>query len=404
MNTPEVSIVSLDDGQMIELILECQSRLIFIAPGVSVPVAEALAKSWIKIGPEGVSILLDVDPEVCRLGYGSFEGIATLQTTAHQLGTTVNHRPGIRVGIVLTDRTTLVFSPIPLLIEAESTALPRPNAVRLDVLTPDAWPEASTIQKQAQDLIEGSEPVEPGRLEEVAKDLAENPPQKFDLARIVRVFNARFQFVEFELSGLLISRMRVPIPLDLMGLAKDQATQELLQSTFRLVREDSDISGKNILDIKKEIAHRYLTLLKGYGVVCMRVNKEDFLKEVADLRKQIEQFQMQVESQLQAEMNANKERLAEALFPAVYANRPERWTRFIGPQPSKSEVRDCLVNDLNRCFGSARKLISKMKVTVTFKDVTYESLCDPEFVEIAKRAIPSLRILHEEYVAARAQD
>jgi len=348
MSPPQVSVVSLDDGQLIELINRAESNLLFVSPGVSTLVADALAKKWLEIGPDAVSILIDVDPEVCRLGYGTIEGIELLQRIAQQLGRKVYHRPGIRVGLVVTDRATLIFSPIPLLIEAESAPLPRPNALLLDATAPDASPALASFKREAQDLIQGGEPIDIVQLEEVTKDLASNPPLKFDLARVVRVFNARFQFVEFELSGLLISRMRAPIPSDLMGLAKDQETQELLHSTFKLVRDDSKVSGEKIFELKKKIADKYLIALKGYGVVCLRVNKDAFLKEVEDLRKQITQFQNVVENQLQSEMDANRATLVKALLPAVCANPPERWTKFIGPKPTKSAVKDHLTQHSSR--------------------------------------------------------
>jgi hypothetical protein len=44
-----------------------------------------------------------------------------------------------------------------------------------------------------------------------------------------------------------------------------------------------------------------------------------------------------------------------------------------------------------------------MKVTVIFKDVTYESLSDPRFIEVAREALPGLQGLHEEYLAAKGR-
>lgn len=404
MSPSQVSVVSLDDGQLIELINRAESNLLFISPGVTKLVAEALARKWGEIGPGAVSILMDVDPEVCRLGYGTVEGLELLQRTAQKMGREIYHRPGIRIGFVVSDRTTMIFSPIPLLIEAESTQLPRPNALLLGASAPGEPSMLARFKQEAEDLIQGGERVGADKLEEVTKDLAANPPLKFDLARVVRVFNAQFQFVEFELSGLLISRMRAPIPSDLMGLAKDPQTQKLLHSTFKLVRDDSKVSGEKIFELKKKISNNYLVPLKGYGVVCLRVNKEALLKEVGDLCDEITHFQHVVENQLQTEMDANRATLVKALLPAVCANPPERWTRFIGPKPSKLAVKDHLLAELNKCFGTAKGLIKDMKANVIFKDVTYESLSDPSFIEIARKAIPSLKALHEEYAAAKAHD
>jgi hypothetical protein len=118
------------------------------------------------------------------------------------------------------------------------------------------------------------------------------------------------------------------------------------------------------------------------------------------LRLKIQAFQQQVAQSLQEEMNANRQRLAAALLPAVAKNPPSRWTKFIGPKPSEAEIRACLDRDLVRSFRSAQDLIKEMKVTVIFKDVTYESLSDRKFIEVARKALPNLNMLHEEYLAA----
>ena len=86
------------------------------------------------------------------------------------------------------------------------------------------------------------------------QNLEANPPVRFDVARKVRVFNARFEFVEFELHGLSLSRKRVPIPSDLMGLAKDPKAQELLRSSFQLIGGNSEVSGDRVTRLKQFIS------------------------------------------------------------------------------------------------------------------------------------------------------
>ena len=44
-----------------------------------------------------------------------------------------------------------------------------------------------------------------------------------------------------------------------------------------------------------------------------------------------------------------------------------------------------------------------MKVNLIFKGVTYESLSDPEFIEVAGKNIPHLKFLYDEFDAARAE-
>ena len=261
----ESEVISLDDSQLIELVQSARRKIFFCGPGMSLPVAKALCEQWIVLGGESVSVLLDVDAETCRLGYSFVEAVKLLHDVASQMGRTIQHRPGLRIGILISDDITVVYSPVPLLIESESGQFPRPNAVRFGPTTPDS---PAVLQQGAEDLIQGSGTVGIDQLDSVNTDLAANPPLRFDLAHIVTVFNARIEFVEFELTGLSISRRRVPIPSDLLGLAKDAKTQNLLHSTVKLIAEDSELSGQRIYRRKKVIADHYLVPLKGYGTSC----------------------------------------------------------------------------------------------------------------------------------------
>ncbi|WCJ60916.1 hypothetical protein NXS98_07290 [Fontisphaera persica] len=105
--------------------------VVFAAPGVSNVVAEALSEAWRRLGAQGVRVILDVDAEVCRLGYGTMEGLQRLQTTAQSLGTMVCEQPGLRLGLLVVDEKVLIYSPTPLLIEAGSSQDKRPNCLVL---------------------------------------------------------------------------------------------------------------------------------------------------------------------------------------------------------------------------------------------------------------------------------
>jgi hypothetical protein len=396
-------IISLDDSQLIALINAADRRLFFAAPGMSLPVAEAICLCWSKMGPDGVQVIVDAEPEICRLGYGSVEALRVLHDTANKLGSAILHRPGIRICILISDDTTLVFSPTPLLIEGGSTQFPHTNGIRFEGRSgvhPDS--PSNPLQAGAQDLIQEGEQVNGSRLERVEKDLAANPPQKFDLAQKVTVFNAQLEFVELELKGFSISKKTVPIPSDLMGLARDEKTQDLLRSTFKLIGKGTEVSEKPVMKLKHKIVKRYLIGLGAYGNVVLRANKPAFEEAVEDLKKSIEEFQKLVREKLQKEMDANRAVLLAALAPSVTANPPGRWTNVLGPHPSEVAVRGRLEKELAKNFGSVDHLIHGMKVKLVFKGVTYELLRDPDFIETAQEKIPDLKFLHEEFDAAKA--
>jgi len=396
------SVISLDDDQLIELIHAARRRLFFAGPGMSLSVANAISKRWNEMGPDGVQIILDADPEICRLGYGDVGAFRVVHETASRLGSALIHRPGIRICLLISDNTTLVFSPTPLLVEGSSSQFPRPNAIRFEGSAGPDPDLASNLLSPAEDLFQGGEQVSSARIEAVAKDLSANPPQEFDLAQKVKVFNAQLEFVELTLTGFSISRMTVPIPPDLMGLARDEQMQNLLRSTFKLIGAGSKVSGEGISELKEQIAKHYLIVLPGYGTVVHRANKPALEEEVENLRKSIEDFQGLVREKLQEEMDANRAKLLAALTPSVIAAPPERWTKFLGPHPSEEAVRAQLDKELLKIFGSADRLIHEMKVKLVFKGVTIELLRDPDFIKTARGKIPGLEFLHVEFDAAKA--
>lgn len=361
--------------------------------------AKELVKKWHELGPRAVQVVLDPDPEVCRLGFGDLSALQLLYNTAAEMGEQILQQQGLRVGVVITDETTTIYSPTARLIEAGGKPGERMNALKLDATILDSALDDSNLHQ----INLQSGPIQQTDVQCTEKDLAANPPLSFDVARKVRVFNARIEFVDFELASLSLSRKRVPIPSDLVGLAKDPKAQRLLRSSFQLIDERSAISGDRVMKLKQFIVKKYLITLPGYGTIIVRNNKEPFQIAVRALEKYVHRFQKQLQKRLQEEIDSNREVLAAALLPAVLRNPPTRWKRFLGERPREEEIALMLRSELKTAFGNADDVFQNMKVKTVFKGVTYESLTDPEFMRVAAGAIPVIDSLHEEFEAAKAK-
>lgn len=394
------SITRFDESKLVEFIGQATRRLVYMAPGMSTRIAKILSEKWKSLGTKSVEVILDVDPEVARMGYGTLEALTQLHATAAELGAVVNCQPGIRIGIIVADDKTLIFAPTPLLIEAGSNQPFHPNAIYLDTLPATIAADLGLGEKANRDRTVGLDAITPNEIKDITTDLEQNPPVKFDVARKVRVFNAHFEFVELELRGGLISRRRVPIPSDLMGLAKEEKAQRLLKSTFQLIDGEGPLSSDQVNRLKELVVRRYLILLPGYGWVVLRRNKPQLEKAVGVLEKYIERYQRRITKRLQDEIDANRSALAQALFPAVRRNPPQRWLKFIGVAAKDEDFRRMLDSDLRDAFGSADEALRKIELRLVFKGVTYELLNDPKFMNIAASAIPSLASLHTEFDAA----
>src|SRR5690606_582210 len=124
--------------------------------------------------------------------------------------------PGLRLCVVVADHRTLIFAPTPQLIEAGPNTTVGANAIYLG--SPSAALERDLSAEGGRPKI-GAEPLTAEDAQRVRCDLEENPPQSFDIARRMRVFNSYYEFVDLELTGVQIDRKQVRIPAHLMGVA-----------------------------------------------------------------------------------------------------------------------------------------------------------------------------------------
>ena len=75
---------------------------------------------------QGITIVLDSDPEVYRLSYGVQATLKTLEAlSSKKAAVNLRLQEGIRIGLVVSDDRTMVFSPTPRMIEAGATTVVR---------------------------------------------------------------------------------------------------------------------------------------------------------------------------------------------------------------------------------------------------------------------------------------
>jgi hypothetical protein len=410
-NGPHVT--NVDDRKLTEWIWSSQRRIVFLAPGLSLEVASTLADAWTRLGRDAVNVILDVDAEVCRLGYGTLEGVNIINATAERLGGAVCHQPGVRIGVLIADDRTLIYSPTPLLIEAESSIPERPNAVEFTSPPATQSPDLGLGPTGPGETRIGSEPLTAGRIASVQQDLQSAPAVRFDLARRVRVFTSQFQFVELGMTGCFISRKRIPVPSRLVGLGGIADVERSFHAHFDLVRNGQlevqkegkrSITERSLLDGRREIERKYLVTLTDYGSVVLRANKDALIKAVEELREEVATFSAGVTQKLEEMIESSRKAVVEALLPAVERNPPAEYTKTQGPSPTKDYLRQKLEKEIERAFGRADELVERMEVKLIFKDVAYESLIDGKFLATARKAMPDVKFLHEEFQATPASE
>lgn len=204
------------DATLVDLITKAKSRLAVIAPALTKPVAEALAKRFREQDRIYLTVILDADPEVYRLGFDDPEALEVIRRASAENFFDLREQQGVRIGIVISDDTTMVYAPVPRNIEAGSTTEEKPNAIVLPGTATERLAEAAGAAEGETEI--GQQGLEPARVEKMQANLKANPPRPFDIARRLNVFTSRVQYVEFKVSNYRLSKRQIKLPDDFVGV------------------------------------------------------------------------------------------------------------------------------------------------------------------------------------------
>ncbi len=417
------TFTSVDDTVLKRVIQQARHRLVFVAPGVRRGVAEALANAMRVIPPESIHLVLDVDAEVCRLGYGDkdLSGLEYLQKAVSQHGLTLNHHPGIRLGLLIADDTTLIYSPTPLSIEAESTQPDKPNGIVLQNEVPPQIADACGLGDERHAALEvGGDPIDTRKVEEVKRDLQDRPAKEFNVARVERVFNSMLHYVDLEIKNYKLTSRSLLLDPELFGV-RDADVVRRLTNRYHLfsdtdaltveipaIGEDGQPDAKRKekfgpLSIDRErsrIKKRFVIEAGTFGLLILRRDVANFEKEIRILEAKIQAYREAVKAHIKKRTDEIVSELLAALSDRLKREPPDRWrSRFFGKQMSDADVKRLFEEEVQ---SQVERVNTDFDPTVffAFKDVTYQTFKMPKFREIldehfGKAAIEKLFSEHD---------
>jgi len=204
------------DAAIISLVENAKTRLVVIAPALTVAIAAALAERFDDMERLDIRVIVDADAEVYRLGFGEREALDVIRNAASRNLLDLRMQPGVRIGVIISDDTTMVFAPVSKNIEAGSDTAEKPNAIVLRDTSADKLASAAGVQRDDQSPSGeiGNAALDPDKVKAMQADLERNPPTKFDIARRLQVFTSRVVYMEFEIKSFALSRKQVPLPED----------------------------------------------------------------------------------------------------------------------------------------------------------------------------------------------
>ncbi len=413
---PEKLFLSLDSSHLACEIGRAVQNVCYAAPGILKEPAEALAECARKIGPEMITVCLDFDERVMRMGYGTLDAVEVLRDAGVEVRTVA----GLRTGLVVIDDTGYIFTPNALYLEADKRSDTALNAMRLSEeqvkealarLSPGAKAiavamartdeERERIREQAVEMP--SEKVEDANFANVQKRLAEAPPANFDVARQVRVYSAYVQYVEIKLTGAAIQRHRFAIPPSIQKLGGSEELKDRLKTTFDLIERDGKLSSKELEDNLDEIRRNFTPSLgKVHGRVVLNAAKPHLEEKLKEFRGKLKAHQETVEKELQGKLDESRKQIIDYYVSKVIEDPPDGM-RGQFPEIGEEEVRKWLDWELEPKFPKAENLLEKMQLDVNYKDVTFETLNREEFIGAIKKAFPLTNWdkAYSDYLAAR---
>lgn len=186
--TSDTFFCHLSSNRIVEIIQNAKGTICYAGPGIQIEPARAMVEASRRLGPEMLTVWVDFDERVMRMGYGDIQAVKLLR----EAGITVSHAPSLRSALIIADGEGYTFTPTPLYLEAEPGTEVR-NALRL---TPEQINEAlarlspaakvialamATSPEEKARILElpaekGSAPVNNSQFEKVAKSLKEVPP------------------------------------------------------------------------------------------------------------------------------------------------------------------------------------------------------------------------------------
>jgi hypothetical protein len=419
----ERTFTNVDDKVLCEVIAQARQRLVFVAPGIRPPVAEALAAAMKDVPTSAIHLVLDVDAEVCRLGYGDkdFKGMEILQVAAAGHGLTVNHHPGIRIGLLIADDTTLIYSPTPESIETESRQPEKPNAIILRKELPAQLANACAVGGEGFATLEvGINRIDARAVEAEKRDLQDRPAKEFNVVRFELVFSSLLHYVELTIEDYKLTTRSVLLNAELLGVRDPEVKRRmsnryhLFSSTDALTVEIPHFGDDAQADTKKakekfgplsidrernRIKKRFVIEAGNFGSLMLRRDVAAFEKEIKILEAKIDAYKQAVKDQIKKRTDEIVNELLAALHEHLKAEPPEHWrSRILGKKFSDADIerlfREEVQSEVNRVNTDFNP-----KVFTAYKDVTYATFQDAKFRELmesrfGKKTIDSLFTEH----------
>ena len=397
----------VDEEQLAEWIDGSTGAIRYLGPAITDALAQKILAAEKRTGQRN-RILIELDDEVDRSGYGQTAGVRTL----HNQHVAIQHRNGLRVAALTAPGVGVVWSPIAERIDpiervsvngiwmegaelgelqrwmrrmmgekrpddcrpdAQETRGPAATAIGEDGVSGDSAPELShqrLAPSEPEVLVHN---VDEERIRAVETHLREHPPRDFREEKQAEVYQGYVGFIEIHVTGASLSgTTTLAIPKELTELGLEDDLRNRLSERMRI-----DLSGNVDLgarDVNKRADAFREIFTRQMGPPLGRIYKKSdwpvMQKKWADVEALVE------------EANEKIKRSMHAAVEKVLRTAARDWGKAIDANPSvrsqcsfsrEDEIYWLLSEQWDR-----KQRATRMKVQMFVKDLTWATLNNHE--------------------------
>jgi len=379
------SFTIINSTILAELIKTSEDRLIIVSPGITNDVAIAIAQKANENKIKSIEVIIDSDPDAIRYGYGQIEAIKTLQNLNIKLRT----QPGIRIGIIITDLVSLIFTPTPQNLEEEVKSLSAPNAIYLEKKQVEELLDSIITERAAKsdsgEVEIGQKEIKREEVKNIENELIERPPIKPDLERRMRVISSVFQFVDTEFKGARIFNNSFSLTGRDLGI-KDTELASRISARYQLFNNEQISVLKNQFDLEtvlNRIKDAYLKKIPNYGSVLHYKNTKEFTQAVEFFQEEIKRTKQNIETTFSEMLKKSRQELFSFISENLKRNYSQKELQNI---TKPFDLEKFIQKYLDKKMKSAANSISDISFTFKITNVSPQLINDELFRAGIERA------------------
>jgi len=413
----------VDEEMLAEWIDGATGAIRYLGPAITERIALKITAAEKRTGQRN-HVVIDLDDEMMRSGYGQIEGVRKL----HDEGASIQHRKGLRMAALTAPGIGAVWSPIAERVDSieqvtvngiwmegvERRELQRWMCrmigqretsrlkTEIDRKEIDRGHEESNVlpgfevSADPTSRVCGHEctPVEPDvhlvnvdgeEFKRVETHLREHPPRDFKKEKETEVYQGYVGFIEIHVKGAGLSRgTTLAIPKELTELGLETDLRRRLTERMRIdLSEKVDLGAKDVnrwVDAFREIFTRQM------GPPLGRIFKKSEWDIMRSKWKETERL-----------VDVANEKIAISMAGAlekIISDAATDWAKAIARNPDVELRKNYTVEKIRLRLDEKyhqKRRPTRMKVELFVKDLTWQTLNDPDVRRKIEKAYPDLR-------------